>query len=256
MRIRPLITLAAMLLVSLSAFADLTVDEILAKNWEAKGGVEKLKALQAVRFSGKISLGGGMEAPFTMSKKRPENMRLDFTIQGMTATAQAYDGKTAWSLMPFLGKKDAEPMSGDMLRMVKQEADFDGLTWDYKSKGHTIELLGKSEIEGTPAYKLKVNTKEGTESLLYIDTETFLEIRTESKAKIQGQDVEQETTIGNYQEFDGYMFPTSLEIKTKGSPVGQSVTIEKVELNPTIADDVFHMPAPKKAEAPAEVKQQ
>jgi len=254
MRKRTLITLAAALLASLSAFgADLTVDEILAKNFEAKGGVEKLKALQSVRFTGKMSLGGGMEAPFTMTKKRPEMMRLDFTIQGMTAS-QAYDGSTGWALMPFLGKKEAEPMSGDMLKDAKEQADFDGPTWDYKAKGNTVELLGKADIEGTPAYKLRVVTKDGNDMLLYLDAETFLEVKAEAKRKVQGQDVEGETSFGNYQEFNGLLFPMSMEMKQKGAPGGQVITIEKVELNPALENDSFKMPAKKPEAAPAEKK--
>lgn len=253
MRKRTLITLAAALLVSLSAFgADLTLDEILTKNFEAKGGVDKLKALQSVRFTGKMSLGGGMEAPFTMTKKRPEMMRLDFTIQGMTAS-QAYDGKGGWALMPFLGKKDAEPMSGDMLKDAKEQADFDGPTWDYKAKGNTVELLGKADIEGTPAYKLHVVTKDGSDMLLYLDAESFLEVKAEAKRKVQGQEVEGETSFGNYQEFNGLLFPMSMEMKQKGAPAGQTITIEKVEINPTVADDAFKMPA-KKVEAAAPAK--
>ncbi len=250
MKARTLITLAAALLLSVSAYADLTVDEILAKNWEAKGGVEKLKALKAVRFSGKMSLGPGMEAPFTMTKKRPEMMRVDFTVQGMTGS-QAYDGAGGWMVMPFLGKKDAEAMSGDMLKSAKEQADFDGQTWDYKAKGHKVELVGKADIEGTSAYKLKLTSKEGDETLIYIDTETFFEIKTEGKRKVQGQEIEGETNIGNYQEFEGLYFPMSLEMKAKGMPGGQTITIEKVELNPTVADDTFRMPAKKPEAAPA-----
>ncbi|HUP60291.1 MAG TPA: outer membrane lipoprotein-sorting protein [Thermoanaerobaculia bacterium] len=254
MRKRSFVTLAVALLFAVSAFADLTVDEILAKNFEARGGADKWKALQSMRFTGKMSMGGGMEAPISMTKKRPEMMRLDFTIQGMTGT-QAYDGTTGWMLMPFLGKKDAEPVSADMLKEVKLQADFDGPTWDYKTKGHTIELLGKADIEGTPAYKLKLVTKEGIESVIYIDAENFLEIKAESKAKVQGQEVESETTFGNYQEVDGLLFPFSIEMKPKGAPTGQSITIEKVELNPTIADDTFKMPVKKAEAAPAAPKQ-
>jgi len=253
MRKRHLITFAAALFVSLSAFAaDLTVDEILAKNFAAKGGVEKLKALKSVRFTGKMTLGPGMEAPISMTKKRPEMMRLDFTVQGMTGT-QAYDGTNAWMVMPFMGKKDPEPMSGDDLKEAKEQADFDGPTWDYKAKGNTVELLGKADIEGTPAYKLKVVTKNGTDSTLYIDAETFLEVKAEAKRKVQGQEIESETTFGNYQEFDGLVFPMSIEMKQKGAAAGQTVTLDKVEVNPQITDDTFKMPA-KKAEAPAAEK--
>lgn len=251
MKTRTLITLAAAMLLSLSAFAaDLTVDEILAKNFEAKGGVEKLKALKSVRFSGKMNLGGGMEAPISMTKKRPEMTRLDFTVQGMTGS-QAYDGTTGWLVMPFLGKKEAEPMSADQLKEMKEQADFDGPTWDYKAKGHKVELLGKSEVEGTPAYKLKLTTKDSTESTIYIDAENFLEVKVEAKRKVQGQEIEGETIFGNYQEFEGLLFPMSIEMKAKGAPAGQSITLEKVEINPAVADDIFKMPAKKAEAAPA-----
>jgi outer membrane lipoprotein-sorting protein len=249
MRKRTLMTLAAALLVSLSAYADLTVDEIVAKNLEARGGADKWKTVQSYRISGKMAMGGGMEAPFTMTKKRPDSLRIDFTFQGMTGS-QVYDGTIAWMVMPFLGKKDPEQMSGDMLAATKDQADFDSQMWDYKGKGNKLELLGKADIEGTPAYKLKLTSKEGTETTVYIDAETFLEVKTEEKRKVQGQEVEAETTVGNYQDYNGILFPTSIESKAKGGHGGaQTITIEKVEINPAVADDIFKMP--KKAEAPA-----
>ncbi len=253
MRTRTILTFALALLcaVSMSA-ADLTVDQILAKNAEAKGGIDKLRALQSVRFAGKMALGGGMEAPITLTKKRPEMMRMDLTVQGMTGT-QAYDGKGGWMLMPFMGKKEAEPMSGDMLKEVKDMADFDGPFVDPDKKGYKIELLGKADVEGTPAHKLKL-TRDGQETVIYLDADTFLEIKAEAKRKVQGQEVEGETTYGNYQEFGGLLFPMSIEMKAKGMPAGQTITIEKVELNPTLADDTFKMPA-KKAEAAPAAKQ-
>lgn len=245
---RKTLILAAALLFAVPMLAadDLTVDQILAKNAEAKGGMDKLKALKAVRFSGKMTLGGGMEAPITMTKTRPEKMRLDFTVQGMTGT-QAYDGTTGWMVMPFMGKKDAEPMTGDMLKDVKEQADFDGPFIDYAKKGYTIELLGMGEVEGTKAYKLKLS-RDGNDTVIYIDSDSFLDIKAESKRKVQGQEIEAETSYGNYQEFEGLLFPTQIEMKPKGAPAGQTITIDKVELNPTVADDIFTMPA-KKVEA-------
>ncbi|MFP5247876.1 MAG: outer membrane lipoprotein-sorting protein [Thermoanaerobaculia bacterium] len=244
--------LAAALLFALAAQgADLTVDEILAKNAEAKGGIEKLRALKSVRFTGKLSLGGGLEAPLTLVKSRPENMRLDFTLQGLTGT-QAYDGTNGWMVMPFLGKKDAEAMSAEMLKDAREQADFDGPFIDSEKKGYKIELLGDAEVSGTKAYKLKL-TREGNETLFYIDATSFLDIKTESKRKMQGQEVEAETTMGNYREFEGLLFPTSIEMKAKGAPAGQTITIEKVELNPAIETDLFTMP--KKAEAAPATKQ-
>src|SRR5215207_5327167 len=75
-----------------------TADEIIAKNLEAKGGLDKLKAVQSMRITGKMMVGPGMEAPMIIEMARPHSVRMEFTIQGMTGI-QAYDGKGGWSVM-------------------------------------------------------------------------------------------------------------------------------------------------------------
>ncbi len=235
------------LFLAVAAFAQ-TADEIIEKHIKAEGGAEKMKAIQTMRMTGKMKMGA-MELPVVMIKARPDQMRMDFTVQGMTGT-QAYDGTTGWSVMPFMGKKEPEKMSEDMLKEMRDEADFDGPLVDYKAKGNKVEYLGKEDVQGSPAYKLKVTTKQGNETTMYIDAETYLVIKTESKRKIQGQEVEGETTIGDYKEVDGMMFPYSLEMKAKGAPAGQSITLEKYELNPKIDAAQFKMPEVKKEEPP------
>ena len=236
-----------------SALSAQTVDELLAKNLEAKGGKEKLKAIQSMRLTGKMTMGGGMEAPFTLTKKRPGNVRMDFTFQGMTGT-QAYDGETGWMVMPFMGKKDPEKMAEDMLKEIKEEADFDGPMIDYAEKGHKVEFVGKEDVQGTPAYKLKLTMKDGDESYVYLDADAYLEIRMESKRKMQGQEVELETIVGDYKEVNGMLVPHSIESRRKGGTgPGQAITVEKVEFDLAIDASMFKMPEVKK-EAPAAEK--
>jgi outer membrane lipoprotein-sorting protein len=237
------------LLVAVAASAQ-TADEIIDKHIKALGGIEKLKAIQSVKATGKVK-AGPMEFPAVMLKSRPDNFRLDFTVQGMTGT-QAYDGTTGWAVMPFMGKKDPEKMDEDMQKSMKDEADFDGPLVDYKAKGNKVELLGKEDVEGSPAYKLHLTTKSGTESNLYIDAETYLAIKSESKRKVQGQEVESETVIGDYKEVDGLLMPHSMESRRKGAPAGatQAIVIEKYELNAKVDGAQFKMPEVKKAEEP------
>lgn len=241
---------AALLFAVTTQAADLTVEQILAKNAEAKGGIEKLRAIKSMRLSGKMAMGP-MEAPITLLKARPEKMRMDFTIQGMTGTS-AFDGTTGWSVMPFMGKKDPEAVSGEELKALKEQADFDGPFIDPEKKGYKVELLGEADAEGAKAYKLKL-TRDGNETIVYVDAESFLDIKSEAKRKMQGQEVEMSTSYGNYKEFEGVLFATSMEVKAKGAPAGQTITIDKIELNPTLADDTFSMPK-KAAAAPAPVK--
>jgi outer membrane lipoprotein-sorting protein len=245
------LALCATALVGVSAFGQ-TADELIDKNVKALGGAEKMKAVKAVRMTGTMK-AGPIEAPFTISKSRPEAVRMDFSIQGMTIT-QAYDGKTGWGVMPLMGKKDPEKMSADEVKAIKDEADFDGPMVDYKTKGNKVEALGKVDLQGTSAYKLKVTTKDGSEQTLYLDADSFLEIKTEGKHTVQGQEVETETTIGNYKEVEGMLFPTQIEMNMKGKDMKQTITIDKIELNPTLDAATFAMPEVKKAEPAAEPK--
>jgi outer membrane lipoprotein-sorting protein len=220
-----------------------TVDDIIAKNVQARGGMDKLKSVKTIRTTATMTMGPGMEAPGVMVQKRPEMARLEFTIQGLTAV-QAYDGSKAWQIMPFMGKKDAELMSGDESKEMEETADLDGPLVDYKAKGNTVELLGKEKIEGTDAYKIKVTLKNGDVQTEYIDADSFLEIKEETKRMVRGTEREFESSIGDYKEVDGIIFPFAVESGIKGTDQKQKITISKIELNVPAEDSLFKMPPP------------
>ena len=219
-----------------------TADELIAKNVAARGGLDKIKAVKSVRMTGTMAVGPGLEAPFTLEMKRPKSMRVEFTLQGLTGI-QAYDGQTAWMVMPFMGKKDPEAMPADETKMADEQADFDGELVDYKDKGSTVEFIGKEQVEGADAYKLKVTLKGGDVRYVFLDAEYFLAIRSEGTRTIRGTQVDFESSIGDYKEVGGLMFPHSVESGAKGNPQRQKMTITKVELDPEIDDARFKMPA-------------
>jgi outer membrane lipoprotein-sorting protein len=219
-----------------------TADEIIAKNVQARGGSDKLKSVQSIKSTATMAMGPGMEAPGLLIQKRGNLARLEFTVQGLTAV-QAYDGKNAWQIMPFTGKKDPELMSADEAKEVEEMADLDGPLVDYKSKGHQVELLGKEKVEGTDAYKLKVSLKNGDVQTVYIDADSFLAIKDETKRTVRGSEQVVESAIGDYKEVDGIVFPFAIESGIKGSPQKQKLTITKIELNVPADDSIFKMPA-------------
>jgi outer membrane lipoprotein-sorting protein len=240
-------------LISAAAWAQ-TADEIIAKHEKAMGGKDKIKAVQSERVTGKMVMGQGMEAPFTMEMARPNKMRMEFTFQGMTGV-QAFDGKTGWSVMPFMGKTDPEAAPEEETKKMQEQASMDGLLMDYKDFGRTVELMGKEELEGTPVYKLKVTQKSGDVAYLYIDAEQFMLLKQTGKTKVRGQEVESETVFGDFKTIDGLVFPYSIEQKALGMPGGMTMTVSKIELNPGVPDSRFTMPAAgEKKPAPAEKK--
>jgi outer membrane lipoprotein-sorting protein len=226
------------------------VDELLAKFYEANGGLAKMKAVNTIRVTGTVSIGPGVESPFTQERKRPGMSRMEFTFQGMTGI-QAFDGQKTWSVMPFMGKKDPEVGTDEDNKNAQDDADFDGALVDYKTKGHTIELAGKEPVEGADAYKLKVTKKNGNIEYDYLDAETYLLVKTEGKVKRRGTEVEGETTYSDYKEVDGLMQPFAMESGAKEMPQKQKFTFTKIELNVSLDDARFAVPAGATGAAPA-----
>src|SRR5437899_5842717 len=78
-----------------------TADELVSRYVRARGGREKFAALRTLKFTGRVT-NLGIESPFTMQMKKPDRVRTDMTINTVPMI-QAYDGKTAWIVMPLLG---------------------------------------------------------------------------------------------------------------------------------------------------------
>lgn len=239
----------ALLLFSVALSAQ-SVDDIIAKNIAAKGGLAKLKSINTLRITGNFETGG-MQAGFSMVEKRPNRMRRDITIQGLNMV-QAYDGQNGWQIIPFTGKKDPEPVGGDELKQFEEEADIDGPLVDYKQKGHKVELIGKEKVEGTDAYNLKITLKNGNVRNVYIDADSFLEIKAVGKVQMRGNEVTFNSSLGDYKQVEGVMIPFSIETRQEGGEASQKITIEKVEFNVPVDDASFKQPPPTPAPAPKE----
>jgi outer membrane lipoprotein-sorting protein len=235
--------LALAVVVAVPASAQ-TADDIIAKSQEAQGGLAKLKAVQSVRMTGKMTVGPGIEAPVVLEMKRPKSMRLDLSIQGMTIT-QAYDGAAGWMINPMSGRTDPELLPSEVTKLVEEQADMDGPLMDYKAKGSTVEFLGKDKAEGTDCYKLKLTLKNGDVRTFYVDADSYLLVRLESKTKVRDTDQLGDTIVGDYKEVGGIMMAHSMDSGQAGQPMRQKMTIDKIEVNVAIDDARFKMPVKK-----------
>jgi hypothetical protein len=223
-----------------------TAEELVTKNTQAKGGIDKIKAIQSLHMTGKYEGSGGLTATIGQVNVRPNLVRETFTLQGMTAV-QAYDGTTGWQIQPFQGHKDPELMGEDDLRDLVLDADFDGPLVDYKEKGNTIEYLGHDQVDGDDALRLKVTLKNGDIIYYYLDPETTLEIRKEIQQTIRGAVRTRIVDLGSYKPVAGVMYPYSIAVGSKSSPGTQVVTAQKVEANVTVDHADFALPASLKA---------
>src|ERR1700726_2439646 len=198
-----------------------TAEELVSKNIQAKGGMEKIKSAKTRRMTGRLKTARGRTAIFGQTNARPDLVRQTFTLQGMTAV-QAYDGSTGWQTQPFRGRKDPELMGEDTVRDLLLDSDFDGPLVDYAQKGNKIEYLGHDLVDGDDALRLRVTLKNGDILYYYLDPDTYLEIRKEIQEFIRGSIRESVIDMGSYKPVAGVMYPYSIAQGTKANPAAQS----------------------------------
>lgn len=223
--------------------ANLSAAEIVRKNTEAKGGLEKIKGLHSLKMIGKFQQGG-FNAIIGEERRAPNLVRQTFTIQGMTEIS-AYDGAQAWKISPFQGRKTAELIGDDDARSLIDSADFYGPLIDSTAKGVEVQYLGHADVDGDDALRLKVKLKNGDILFYYFDPDTYLEIRIETQISIRGTLKESTLDLGSYKKVNGVYLPHSFEMRGKhGSGAGGKITYEKIEADVNLPDGDFKMPAP------------
>jgi hypothetical protein len=240
------IVLAVVSCVSVFSLSQ-TAEELVNKNIQAKGGIDKIRAIHSVRITGKLNGGGGFTASTIQENERPNLVRETFSLQGMTAVT-AYDGTTGWQIQPFGGHKDPEFLGEDDLKDLLLDADFDGPLVDYKEKGNTVEFLGHDVVDGDDALRLKVTLKDGDIIYYYLDPDTFLEIRKEVQEFVRGSVRESVVEMGSYKPVNGVMYPYSISQGSKANPGAQTTTVEKIEVNVNFNPADFAVPASLKPE--------
>jgi outer membrane lipoprotein-sorting protein len=236
-----------------------TVDQIISNYVAARGGLDKIKSVNSERVTGTISFGPGVDGPFIVERMRPLKMHMEITLNGQTLI-RTYDGKSAgWMYNPFTPNPTVQPMSEADLRNIFDEADFDGPFVDYKEKGNQIEFVGKTEVLGKPALKVKLTNKLGDVSFFYFDASTSLLLKWEGSRKVAGKDAPWETFFHDFREINGLKYPFLIESDAPGTDQTQRIAAEKIEVNIPLDDSRFgkpnlNPPAPAADPAPATPK--
>jgi hypothetical protein len=231
---------AAALLVGTTVPAQ-TVDEIVARHLAARGGREALLAVRSLRMTGRALGGPGREAIVRREIARPGRIRTEFVFQGTTGI-YVWDGSAGWRVSPLDGVFEPLPLPAEAAVLSAEQADFEGPLVDWKAKGHAVELIGREELPGGAAHKLKVTLKSGVVRLLWVDVSTGLVVRTESSRKLRGHELIVGTVYGDYRETSGVRFAHSIEMGVRGRPQRLRITVLTVETNPTLSDSRFSMP--------------
>lgn len=233
---------ASMLVLSAFNLSAQTVDDVVAKINEAVGGVAKQKAVKTMRTDLELIVqGGALKLPMKAIQKRPALLYTEITYQGMQIKS-AYDGKGGWQINPLQGQSKPAAMNEEEIKQNEEQADMDGELIDSKEKGYKVDLMGKEDLDGSMAYKLKVVNKHGDIKYRFFDAETYLPIKTITKTKTkEGGESEAETYFSDFKKFNGLTVPCTVETKMKGQTMSQ-IVIKNVEFDKPVDDKIFAAP--------------
>jgi outer membrane lipoprotein-sorting protein len=231
-----------------------TVDEIISNYFENTGGVENWEKIEGIKMSAKVNQGG-MEIPIEIVQLKNGKMMTTINFQGQSIKQGVFDGEVLWSTN-FMTQK-AEKSDEETTNMVKNEMNqFPDPFLNYKEKGFTAELMGTETVDGAETFKIKLTTTpniiEGKEvpsiSYYFFDNENFVPIQVQEEIMDgPGKGMVSEVKMSDYQEAGGIYMPYSMTQGVKGQP-GAPITMDSIEINPTIDDSEFAFPE----EAPEE----
>jgi outer membrane lipoprotein-sorting protein len=224
--------------------AKLSAAQIVEKNAAARGGLTAWRAVEAITMSGELDAGGKKETklPFVLSLQRPHRSRLEIRFQDQTAV-QVWDGTQGWKLRPYLNRNDVEPYTPAEAKSAASWDELDGPLIDHARKGTRVELAGTENVEGKPAYKLALTAKDGTKRNLWVDGQSFLEVKIDGEPRrLDGRMHKVAIYYRDYKSVSGLQVPHMLETVVAGVKSSHKMTIEKVALNPKIDAMAFAKP--------------
>ncbi len=234
------LTLLPALLPAPSSAAALSVDEVIAKHVEARGGLEAWGKIDSLKATGSFT-GFSKVAPFTLHRERGEKYHLDHVLDGKQMTI-GYDGETAWWINLWYQVPWAQKIAGQDLKVFMQDVDFESPFFHYQDKGYKVELLGDGDLDGEKALKLQLTRRDQSVETWYLDPETYLELGYDAEGSDFGREAPQRAFFEDFREIEGVMIPHFIE--KQWYTRDRIMEIEQIEINLEIDDELFRFPLP------------
>jgi len=234
-----LLSLLFIAVVAGSTYAQ-SVESILEKHFDAVGQTA-LNTKKSVVIDGKfIYETFGLELPMKMYRARPNKIRIEGTFQNQSFV-QAFDGNDGWVVAPWLGSTTPQNLDAATLSQIRDQADIDGLLYNYKDKGYSLSYEGTATVDGSSTYRLKLSKSDGTLVYFYISTSDYLIVKQTYEVTTGGQSMSTEILMSDYRTVGGVTWPFNWVTKMNGQRVAQ-IIFENLNYDEPLNQDMFNRP--------------
>lgn len=223
----------------------LSAEQIVEKNVAARGGLDAWRKIQTMSWIGYVETASaaGVRLPFSLEMKRPNKTR--FAIKApQQMSMRMFDGKQGWKLRSTNGgQPDLQPYSPDETAFALDGQVIDGPLMDYRAKGSSVMLEDVDEIDGNKAYRLGVKLSSGARDHVWIDAQSFLDIKSAREFRnALGKPGTVTKHYRNYRAVAGLQIPFVIENSTKTGKIADRMVIDRILLNPPLEDRIFSKP--------------
>ena len=230
-----LATLGLAVVAAVAPAAAQTVDEVIAKHIEARGG-EAWNEIETMRITGSYT-AFSETAPFTLERKRDNRYHITLTMAG-AARLIGFDGETAWSD----GPRGPSTIDGIDRKILMRDVEFATPFFGYKEKGYTVKLLGEVDFEGQRTIGIELSRPDETTETWYLDPATYLEVGRHSPGNDWLGEVERSAFFDDFREVHGVMVPFYTE--NQWYTRNRVMEIDEIEINVEVDNKLFRMPLP------------
>jgi hypothetical protein len=233
----------------------LTAAQIVAKNVAARGGLAGWRKVQTMVWVGHMeSVNAPVPSmPFILQQQRPNKTHFELNTMNQR-TLRVFDGTAGWKMRPDRsGKPEVQSFTAQEIKFAHDAQVIDGPLIDYEAKGNAVALHGMEKIEGRDAYRLDVHLASGDRENIWIDANTFLDVRLDRMSfNSAGMPGMVTVVYRKYQTVDGLQIPSIVEIGAGSGRTPDVMAIEKISLNPSLDERAFERPgAPHRRNAAA-----
>lgn len=222
---------ASAMLLSIPVMAQ-SAEEVMTKHIAAMGG-DSWGKVTSMKTTATMSVQG-MELEMSEVKSKGKGVRSEMLMGGQSAGYSIVTPTGGWEFSAMQGDTKPKAMSAEDLKASQEKMNISSELSNYKAEGVKAEYVGKEDINGKAAHKLKLTDKDGDIVTAYFDASTFYKIRDTRKVEAQGQTVEITT---DYSEFK--KFPEGIVVSMKAKNDYQEITVKDVELNKPVDDSIF-----------------
>lgn len=239
------ILLALGMAISPSQAADTpSVDELLTRYAEARGGREAWRSVSSLELRGTYT-AFSLREPFRRLQARPGLFRFDTVIRG-AETTYAHDGQASWWLEPVFGMAWARRPPTPFNALLDRASAFEPPLLDAKAKGHTVELIGRGDIDGQPTWTVRLTLASSEVETWHLDVSTFLEVAIDSTTYDYTQIVDpiaDRAYFSDFRRVGGLVIPHRVEREY----LARHTVLEVAEarLDPPLDAALFRLPLPE-----------